>query len=369
MIPAKILFIVEDLETGGTERSLYKWIANCDRALFEPVVISFREGVLKKEMEGLKVKIFILTKHAGFNLLFLTRLVMMILRINPDMVHCRNGIPAISYGILAAKICRKPIVSSIHGRSHYIDKGLRTKIWFRIMKLSDVIITVSESIRNEISECVGIDINRVKVVYNGIDTNKNGNLDTVSNKKEYGEKKDYIIGTVGTLRKIKGHQYLVEAMPSILQKIPNAMMLIVGSGGEANNLKQLAAKLGVEERITFLGHRNDAAALMCKFDVFVLPSVSEGFPNVILEAAVNKRPIIATRVGGVCEILEDRYSALLVEKEKPYLIAEKVVELKNDAVLAMYLAENAYCAVKKFSLSNFVNGYSNIYQEILRKKN
>src|SRR3989338_8021396 len=143
----KILFIVEDLDIGGTELSLLKWIKNCDRGNFEPIIITFRNGELKKELDNLNIKIYLIEKKWAFDTCFLRKLAKKIKELKPDLVHCRNGIPAISYGVLAARFYRIPVVSSIHGRTHYLKSSFRVKIWFWIMKMSSSIIVVTNSIK------------------------------------------------------------------------------------------------------------------------------------------------------------------------------------------------------------------------------
>ena len=102
-----ILFISEDLDVGGTEKALIKWIKSCDRNCFEPWVISFRNGKLKDDLENLGVENLVLEKKGSFDLIFLLKLIKLLKQIRPDLVHCRNSIPAISYGVLAAKICSR----------------------------------------------------------------------------------------------------------------------------------------------------------------------------------------------------------------------------------------------------------------------
>ena len=197
----KILFIIEDLDIGGTEKALINWIRHCDRDYFEPLVVSFRDGRLKKELDSLKIKTFIVNKDRPFDLPFLYRLIRLVRQFKPDLVHCRNGIPAISYGVLAGRVNDIPIISSIHGRSHYINTSFKTKIWFRIMRMSSLIITVTNSIKEEVAQIGKVDRNRIRVIYNGIE--KNGVFKEI-NREDFGYKEDdFIIGTVGSLRKIK----------------------------------------------------------------------------------------------------------------------------------------------------------------------
>ena len=364
MKKTKILQIMEDLDMGGTEKSLCRWLKYFNRDKFDINVISLRDGILKKEIEDVGISLEILTKSKTWDIGFLFKLIRKIKAINPDIVHCRNGMRAIMYGGIAAKLCRKPLITSIHGRTHYLKLNFRTKIWLWVIRLSDMVITVSESIKEEMFKLAKIDKNKIKVIYNGIEI---GEVKIGKNRREeFGlSKDDFVIGTVGSLRKIKGHKYLIEAMSLILKNIPNAKLVLIGEGEEELNLKRLSFDLNLNGRIKFLGYREDAKELMEIFDIFVLPSISEGFPNVLLEAVVNRKPIVATRVGGVEEIIKDRYSALLVEKENAEKIAHRIIELKDNPRLIDELVSNAFQAVSgNFGLDKFIKGYEKAYAGI-----
>ena len=368
MAMIKILFIVECLNTGGTELSMLKWITNRDKKAFDAMVISLRDGELKRELISLGINTQVLIKRCPFDLFFLIKLAKMVKKLKPDIVHCRNGITAISYGVLAAKICGISVISSIHGRTHYIKSGFRIEIWLWILNLSNLIIAVSNKIKEELAKLDKINDGKIKVIYNGIDIKESeeNNLKPSMVRDDFGlVDNDFVIGTIGNLRKIKGHCYLIKSMVSILQEIPHAKLALVGDGEERNDLERLAKSLNIEDKVIFLGYRRNAKEFIRLFDIFVLPSLSEGFPNVLLESAVNKRPIIATRVGGIEEVVRNGYSALLVEKANSEALAEKVLELKNNPALGNMLTENAYNdTLNNFSLNKFMKGYERNYIDV-----
>ncbi len=365
----KIVFIVESLDVGGTELSLLKWLRHCDRNTFAPSVIALSDGILREELNRLGIPNIIFPKQRAFDLLFLSRLVKQIRHMAPDVVHCRNGIPAISYGVVAARIARIPVVCSIHGRTHYIHRNFKTWIWFHIMKLSRLIIVVTNNIKDEIIRFDGIDPKMVKVIYNGIDTTTAVPEPKAQWRRDFQfTEQDFIIGTVGNLRAIKGHRYLIEAMPAILQKQPTAQLVLIGQGPEEKNLNALAQKLKVTDKVRFLGYRKDARQMIEMFDIFVLPSLSEGFPNVLLEAMLARVPIVATRVGGVPEIIEDAQSGLLVQPEEADDLARAVIRMTREGGLRTRLTCNAFArAQEHFDITKTLKQYDEAYLLLGRK--
>lgn len=369
----KIVFIVESLDVGGTELSLLKWLRHCDRTAFEPSVISFRKGALMKELEELNVHTTVIHKKFPFDVSFFYRLVRKLAKMKPDVVHCRNGIPAISYGVLAARMADIPVISSVHGRTHYLRQDLKTWLWFKIMGLSRDIIAVTGGIKEEISRYGGIAPEKIRVIYNGIDIQPDMTCRTGKDAMRAAcglENDRFVIGAVGNLRPIKGQKYLLQAMPEILRRVGNARLVLIGQGQEEQNLKNLARELGVEDKIHFLGYKKNASEMIGMFDVFVLPSLSEGFPNVLLEAMMAQVPVVATRVGGVGEIVTDGQEALLVDHSDSGALARAVVRIAENPVLRESISANAFQRVKdQFDIRTTLARYDAAYLSLIRIHN
>lgn len=363
----KVLFIVESLDVGGAELSLLKWLRHCDRGTFAPSVIALSDGILREELNRLKIPNIIFPKQHPFDIFFLYGLIKQIRQIAPDVVHCRNGIPAISYGVLAARLAGIPIICSIHGRTHYINKNFKTWLWFHIMKLSRLIIVVTQNIKDEIVHLGGIDPKIIKVIYNGIDTSAVIHEVKAQLRRDFQfTEQDFIVGTVGNLRAIKGQRYLIEAMPLILQKQPAAQIVMIGQGPEERNLNALAQNLGIASQIRFLGYRKDAQQIIGMFDVFVLPSLSEGFPNVLLEAIMAGVPVVATNAGGVPEIVHHGKEALLVNPADATELAAAILHLADQPELRNILVKNALGRVKdQFDIRTTLTRYDAAYLNLI----
>lgn len=367
--PIRIGFVVEGLDIGGTELSLMKWLRHCDRRKFEPLVFAFRGGVLESELKAIGIPVSIVEKRAAFNTAFVGRLASEFKKARLHLVHCRNGIPAISYGVAAARLAGLVVISSVHGRTHYLDRSLRTTLWFWILRWNHRVITVTEGIKKELVLLAHIPEKKIRVIHNGIDTASGGlSVDRAELRRETGlNENDFVIGTVGNLRPIKGHKYLVEAFAVVKKRLASAKLVLVGKGEEEDNLRRQASELGVADAVMFLGYRPDAAKVVRTFDVFVLPSLSEGFPNVVLEAAAVKVPVVASRVGGMEEILTAEESGLLVEPKSAEEIAGQIRRLAMDKALVSRLTERAYrTVVERFGVERMLTQYDEEY-ESLRK--
>jgi glycosyltransferase involved in cell wall biosynthesis len=179
---------------------------------------------------------------------------------------------------------------------------------------------------------------------------------------------DPVIGSVGSLHVRKGYRYLIEATPLVLTELPEARFVLVGGGPERPRLEQLAAELGVAGRVQFLGQRTDISDLLPGFDVFVLPSITEGMPNAVLEALYAGKRVVASRVGGVPEIVQDGETGLLVEPESPSDLACSLVRLGRNAPLRLALRQRALAVVtSRFNPQREVDETEAVYFQLLQQ--
>lgn len=175
----------------------------------------------------------------------------------------------------------------------------------------------------------------------------------------------FIIGNVGNLNHQKGHEYLIEAMPEILEHYPHAMLEIIGEGEERKNLESKIQDLKLERHVTLLGKQVDPMSFMAKWDLFVLPSVAETFGIVVLEAMSQKLPVVATQVGGVPDIIKHNKNGILVSPHSPESIAEATIELLSRPAKMEQLARNASDRVKDFDWKKIVSKVEREYLELI----
>jgi len=353
-----ILHILEGLFIGGAENGLVKLITYWKNHELKHCVIAFNNGPLKSKFKKLSIEPIILSKKHSYDICFLIHLLKIINKINPDIIHCRNGLTAINYGGLCAKFLKIPLICSIHGHTSFLKKnfGLKFSTW--IMKHSAFVIAVSHSIKKELITR-GIPKQKIKVIHNGIFINN-------EIKKIPKNSNNPTIVSVGSLRLIKGHKFLILAIKEIIKEIPNVKLLIIGDGPLKKNLESLVIQLELNNNISFLGRRDDVLQIMSTSDLVVLPSLSEGISNVLLEAMLAKKPIVATKVGGNPEVVVNKKTGLLVEKENPSALAKAIIKLLKNPELRYKMGENGYKRVKTyFDINKTIAEYEKVYLNVL----
>lgn len=177
---------------------------------------------------------------------------------------------------------------------------------------------------------------------------------------------DFVVGTVGRLERQKGQRYLIEALGELLAAVPRAKAVIVGKGSLDGELAALARRLGLEDRVRFLGERTDVFEVLTGFDVFAFPSLFEGLGVVLLEAMAVGVPVVATRIPGVVDVIEHGQSGLLVPPSDARALAGAIVDLARNPALRRSLVDTGRDRVARhFSLAASARMYAALYQEIL----
>lgn len=253
-------------------------------------------------------------------------------------------------------------ILSLQNRHHWIVNMLSYA--------NDAMVMVSEQLQHHYAQHVGVPKERTTVIHNGIDTNLFVNpLDGETLKQEFGLKGKLVIGTAVRLIEQKGLQYLVASSCAIKKRCPNVRFLVVGDGRLRDSLIAQTQELGVDDIFLFPGYRSDVARILPIFDIYTLPSLWEGLPLGIIEAMLAARPIVATEVGGVLEIMTSGVNALLVPPADSVALAEALCCLADSPDLRKNLGERARAhAIEHFALYKTVRAYENLYMSILGNK-
>jgi glycosyltransferase involved in cell wall biosynthesis len=224
-------------------------------------------------------------------------------------------------------------------------------------------VAVSEDVRNFLTKQVGIKENHVRTIRNGIDVKAYAGRfgeDRVQEKK----RKNFVIGSVGSLYPVKGHTYLLKALAIVLKTRRDVVCRIAGQGQLLSHLQAEATDLGIANQVEFLGLRDDIPQFLQGIDVFVLPSLSEGLPLSILEAMAAGKPVIATNVGGVSEVIEDRRTGFIVPPKDPEALANRILRVLTDQAVAEGLGTAGKKKVERdFSLETMTKQYEALYEE------
>jgi glycosyltransferase involved in cell wall biosynthesis len=236
-----------------------------------------------------------------------------------------------------------------------------------LQRFADQVVLVSESQRSKILG--GTDIRRVSVIHNAVNINQPV---SVSDKTEYLRQYlkipdgAYLIAVVGRLSPEKGVDVFIDAFSRAMVINEQIYAVIVGDGQERESLTAQTANQCCTERVFFVGHSNTPGDYMTQADMIVLPSRSEGIPNVALEAMALGKPVIATAVGGTPEVIVDGESGLLVPSEQPEVMAQAILQVVNDSELAKRLSAGARKRVKeRFSVESRCNKLIELYRAYL----
>ena len=198
----------------------------------------------------------------------------------------------------------------------------------------------------------------------GIEVEKFAKLRGVS---EPGQEGFRIVGTIGRLHVQKGQSYFLDAAANVLKKHRRVMFHIVGEGGLRANLEDQIRSLQIQDHVKLLGARTDAAELLAGMDIFVLPSLWEGLPIVLLEAMAAGKPIVVSAVDGVKEVITGE-EALLVPARDPESLANAILRLLNDSALACELGERAFRKVKsEYNIETMVKKVEELYEDLQEK--
>ncbi|BFU91553.1 MAG: glycosyl transferase [Nitrospira sp.] len=330
---------------GGGERYLELLFDRLDRTKFSPLLICPEPGpfVGKMKAKGIPTNVVRLTPL--FNLAALIRLAYLLKR-NDVTILQTHGARANVYGRIAAWLAGVPcVVSTVHNsirdyEVHSILRHLYSVILRVVLPLTDRIICVSEALRQDvIADCPGV-APRTTTVWNGIDPALffcRG--DRTKIRREWCVGSGPVLLTVARLTEQKGHRFLIEAVPALVAEWPSLVCVFVGEGECRESLRALAKEKGVEQSCRFAGARNDVVDWYAAADVVVLPSLSEGFPFVVLEALAMSRPVIATNVNGVPELIRDGIHGLLVPPRNPQALHTAIQTILHDPCLAACLGK------------------------------
>lgn len=168
----------------------------------------------------------------------------------------------------------------------------------------------------------------------------------------------------------KGIDFLLKAWKDVIKDIPDAKLILLGDGPLFSDMKSLAAELGISGSVDFRGHVHNIADFLQATDIFVLPSLQEGMPNSLLEAMACGLPVVATRIGGVVDIVKDGGNGILIEPADTQGLADRIVRLLNDSEFARKIACNAFQTIKNsYSIDSIARRYIELYKQLLRGQN
>jgi glycosyltransferase involved in cell wall biosynthesis len=372
--PRQPLILLSSLAQGGAERVTVSFGCELARRGLPVTVCTLtdrHDGALADELAHAGVRRVDLGGRRLADPRLVPRYLRLLSRHSIDLVHA-HGQDAWILGAAARRLGHTPLVLT----RHVLDEpdtnwreALRRRNALWAARCADRLVTPSSAASDRLAELTGIDPSRIAVVPNGIDLS---NFDRPDLDRRRGELRhaldvepgEPLVLVPAMLRRGKGHDVLLAAMPAVLQSAPRVRVLFAGSGEAGDALRRLAAPLG--RSVTFLGSRSDMPELYAACDLVVLASDAEVQPVSLIEAAAAGRPVVATRVGGTPDVVIDGLTGVLVPPGDPEMLARAIVSVLADPHRAAAKGEAARRHVQpRFSMSSFVDETLGIWRDAI----
>jgi glycosyltransferase involved in cell wall biosynthesis len=292
-----------------------------------------------------------------------------------DILHTHLFEPSV-VGLQAGVMARTPVRMMTRHYSDYhtrIDKHWHVRLDRLCTRLCDDVIAVSDHTARHLVEVEGAPPEKVHTVLNGFDATRVEVPDRRERDRlraEFGAGEAHLLLVVARLHPEKGYEYLFRAVPQIRDRVDRPVVLLVAGAGQfEDSFRGQVAELGCEDEVRFLGFREDASSLMAAADLVVLPSLAEAFGIALAEALYVGTPVVATRVGGIPEIVDDGVDGVLVPPADSEALAESIAGLLNDPGRRAQLAgAGTEKVTTRFSFEAMVREYESIYDATLRRK-
>lgn len=355
----KVFHIIPCLDRGGAERVAIDLIINAS-PYAEGLLVSLKKPrsggeILEKELLRHGKKLKVIGQRHQADIVALIKLYFFFRNEKPDVVHT-HLFGGDLYGRLAARLARVPVVISTEHNFNITEGSFRKLIKKITARLSSLIIAVSKGVADNTIRTEGALPSRTRVIYNGIKTKEFNTHDGEFHNP-------LVVGCLGRLSQQKNHQELVTALSLVN---PNIKCLIAGEGELKSDLLGQIEGLQLSSHVRLVGQQDDINKFFSEIDVFILPSLSEGLPLVLLEAGAAGLPVIASDISSNKEIIEHGKTGYLYNSGKPEELAEALVFMRENPDKAKVFGIALLAHVKKeFDVSLMVEKYEAVYKELL----
>ena len=380
----KVFRIIARLNIGGPAIHTVLLTTGLSRERFESLLVSGIVGEDEGDMSyfasnyGIKpITISELGREISWkdDLIALYRLFQLIKNEKPDIVHTHTA-KAGTIGRLAAILSGCPcIVHTFHGHvlhSYFGQVKTKAFIWIErvLARFTDRIVVISSLQYYELCHQIKIaPSNRFSIISLGFDLGQFLNAETHRGKlrKELNVPEDIpLVGIVGRLTSVKNHELFLRSAAQVLLSVANSRFVIVGDGELKDDLKEIAESLGIQDKVIFLGWRDDMPFIYADLDVVVLTSLNEGTPVTLIEAMASAKPVVATAVGGVPDIVLDGQTGILAPSGDADGLAVGVIDLLQDPDKRQEFGERGREFVRgKYTKERLCADIEKLYGELL----
>jgi len=364
----KVLLMIDEAQVGGGQQHVLYLAANMKR--FEPHVACQPSGYLVDELRTRNIPVHPLTMTNRPSPASVNACRRLLGKLQPAIVHTHGGTAGFTGRIATIGLPGPKVVHTYHGL-HYLRSGQSLRnMMFRMVDMSLLRVTDRAICVAESDLALGlrygvVDRKKAVVIRNGID------VEAFHRSSQGGQNAGSpVVGTIGRLHAQKGHEVLLQAVAQLRKMGRNFVVRIIGDGELRKTLEARVKELGVDDIVEFAGASHSVAKELAEMNLFVLPSLWEGLPLVILEAMASGVPVVASGVDGVPEIVTDGLDGVLVPPGKPEALADAIVRLLDDPLLCESLAFNAKEKVRReFTVKRMTDETEGLYDSLLREVN
>jgi glycosyltransferase involved in cell wall biosynthesis len=393
IIVARIFHIITRMDRGGSAQNTLLTCAALSRGyeqvlihglslesrMTEPEKRAVAQGIQEAEKKGVKViplSSLVRKVDPVRDFSALISLWRLMVREKPDIVHTHTSKAGI-LGRLAARLAGVPaVVHTPHGHVFYGHFGsLTSKIYLlveRIMsRITDRLIALTQGERDDYIALSACHPKKVVTIHSGVDIDRylNVKVNVKGKRKSLGLKPEgLVVGTVGWLLPIKGPMYSLKAMTEVWKRHPETILVYVGKGDLEEELRREASRMGASEKVRFLGWRNDIPEIMPIFDIFVLPSLNEGMGRVLVEAMAAGRPLVASNVGGIPDLISQGENGMLVPPADPKALARELAFLISNPDIRREMGERGRRMAVQFGTDSMIQKIDQLYLDVLAEK-
>ena len=366
-----VLHLIDTTGPGGAETVFTSLIRELHSTDFENVVVLRGEGWVADKIRSIGITPHIIDSKGSFNLGYLRALRNLVNSQRVNLIHA-HLLGSNVYGALLALITRRPMIATFHGAVDVAARERFLRAKFAIIGWgASSIVCVSKRLQRELTERSSLPKHKLELIYNGVDSDLfnpggGGNL-----RRELGLNSDStLVVSIGNVRPAKGYDYLVEAAIKLAEYDRDTHFIVVGHQRETlfNELKAQVARAPLQPNIHWLGFREDITDILQQADIFLLPSISEGFSIATVEAMMVGTPVIATRSGGPEEIIDDQETGYLIPVKDPEAIVTAIEKLKDPSMRKCLADQAREKARNQFSLGSMLQGYLRLYQDLINSK-
>lgn len=367
--------VISDLNVGGAQEVVRTLVENLAEVGCVPVLCTFQDGPLRREIEGLGILVEVLPERRS-SVMALPRFLAEMWRIRQALVALveqyeidivqTHLLRSLDFLVLSLRLNRRlQIYWTFHNAQFDLrEEHLQQHKWLLRPKRFahhllyrwggrwvNGLIAVSEDVKTSLLKTIpGISAEKIAVIDNGVDVRRYRQVvDRAAVRQSLGlDEGDQVAAVVATFKRQKGHCYLIEAAAAVVEQFPNLHILLIGDGELHPELKAQTEALGLERHIHFLGTRHDVPELLATSDFFVLPSLWEGLSMALVEAMASGLPVIATEVSGTNQVMAAGETGWLVPPGDSQRLAEAMVELLADPARAQMMAAAASQRVERY---------------------